>query len=291
MKCDSILSNEKIKHKLLTWFKNGNIPHAIILEGSSSELLDLFVREISKYAVCNNTDDAPCFSCSHCKKAEILIHPDIKIYSPESISKSLPIDVIREIRSDCYIKPNEAKNKIYILKNCDNMSGPSSSALLKILEEPPDNIVFILTCFSCSSLIETIKSRCQLFSLESDGSINNYKKEISKLSEDILNAIIMKNEAEVLIAACGFVKNRDLFFETLKTMEQTFHGALEFSYGFTFGDINSDMFYRLSEKLTKKALIYLIRESQNYQKMLKKNANTNLLSTNISICINKSFNL
>ena len=284
---DNVL-RDRAKSFFKSFFLGKPLSHAIILECGEEELLDLVIKEISKYALCSNKTNEACGGCLDCQKVEKGIHPDIKEYKPESVSKSLPVETIRDIRKDAYIKPNEACAKVYVLKNCDNMSKSSSNAFLKVLEEPPSNVIFILTCISCPSLMDTIKSRCQCYSL-SHGNDLNYE---NQQAYDIIEALVKKNEADLLVSLSVFSKNRDLLFETTKSLETIFHRSLMYSFGAKYElDKSSDLLYKLSESFTKKALVYLVEESRLYQKRLKQNANINLLITDMCVSLYRSFSL
>jgi DNA polymerase-3 subunit delta' len=86
-------------------------------------------------------------------------HPDfITIDDPEK--KTVPVDLVRQARSDIYIQPNEADRKIYLFPRAHDMGVPGQNALLKVLEEPPAYGVFILLTDNPQKLLPTIRSRC-----------------------------------------------------------------------------------------------------------------------------------
>ena len=91
-------------------------------------------------------------------------HPDfITVDDPEK--KTVPVDLVRQARSDMYIRPNEADRKIYLFPRGQDMAEPSQNALLKILEEPPAYGVFILLTENPEKLLPTVRSRCTELSL------------------------------------------------------------------------------------------------------------------------------
>ena len=91
-------------------------------------------------------------------------HPDlITIDDPEK--KHIPIELIRDARTDIYIQPNEANRKIYLFPRAQDMLPPAQNALLKILEEPPAYGVFILLTDNAEKLLPTVRSRCTELSL------------------------------------------------------------------------------------------------------------------------------
>jgi len=92
-------------------------------------------------------------------------HPDIIIHTGGTGSRSFLIQTVREMRLDSSVSPNDAVMKVYILLNIQNMAEKTQNALLKILEEPPDYVMFILTCSGRSRVLETVQSRVTLVSL------------------------------------------------------------------------------------------------------------------------------
>lgn len=88
------------------------------------------------------------------------IHPDIREYGSDGGARSFHLDVIRAIKADVFITPNEGKYKMYLLENAQTMTVQAQNALLKILEEPPSYAVFLLTAESRESMLPTILSRC-----------------------------------------------------------------------------------------------------------------------------------
>ena len=90
-------------------------PHAVIIEGGSSEERMNLARKISAALVCSGGGILPCFNCSDCRKAVAESHADILIYSVEDKPKAFKVDIVREIRNKAYIVPNEADRKVFIL--------------------------------------------------------------------------------------------------------------------------------------------------------------------------------
>jgi DNA polymerase-3 subunit delta' len=166
MRFDGFYGNETAKKLLSECIENGRFPHAVLIEGPGGCGKRTFARLIANAAICEADDNLkPCGVCSHCIKFEGSNHPDIMNFSGGFSSRSFSVDVVRKIRTDAFISPNEAAKKVYILSDIQNMTEQAQNALLKILEEPPDFVVFLLTCTSKARLLETIRSRCQLVTL------------------------------------------------------------------------------------------------------------------------------
>ena len=114
--------------------KLNRISHAIVLEDKDGEGFDGELEYICKWAVCRE-NDRPCGRCAQCRKAESLSHPDIYTAQLSGKTAAVNVEEVRKICADAYIRPNEAANKVYIIKNADRMQIQAQNALLKLIEE------------------------------------------------------------------------------------------------------------------------------------------------------------
>lgn len=164
MLLSAFVGNTDVKYELSEAMSRRSLPHAVIIEGDKGCGKKSLARILSAYAVCSADGERPCGRCPHCIKAEKGIHPDI-VTLDGSNTGELNIDSIRKVRTTAYIKPNEAANKVYMLFNCEKMLAAAQNAFLKVLEEPPENVMFILTAASSSVLLQTVRSRSRIFTL------------------------------------------------------------------------------------------------------------------------------
>ncbi|MBW2563963.1 MAG: DNA polymerase III subunit delta', partial [Deltaproteobacteria bacterium] len=101
----------------------------------------------------------PCGCCRSCRKIESGNHPDIIRIKPSGTF--IKIDQIRGFCDTLAMKPYEARVRVVIISDAHSMNPSASNALLKMLEEPPDSSILILTALQISDLLPTIVSRCQ----------------------------------------------------------------------------------------------------------------------------------
>lgn len=158
--------NQNVKDRVSSLVESSRLPHAILIEGEAGLGKKTLAREIACALVCRGSGQKPCCSCAQCRKALNRVHPDIFEYCAPGGANSFHIDTVREIINDCYVIPNEADYKIYILGNAHCMNASAQNALLKILEEPPAYAVFILTAENRSMMLETILSRVATVSVQ-----------------------------------------------------------------------------------------------------------------------------
>ncbi len=145
--------------------------HATILTGAP-EARHRRGLELAQELVCSAPEGTrkPCGVCRDCRKAAEGIHPDVipveRFMEEKDIGREIKIGPIRALRSDAFIRPNEAARKVYLIDNAQNLNLNAQNALLKLLEEGPAYAAFLLMCDRSGALLETIRSRCALVRLE-----------------------------------------------------------------------------------------------------------------------------
>lgn len=164
MRFQGFYGNDRTKEILSGMFDTRRIPHAILIDGPKGAGKKTLARIIAAAAVCQSQGELPCGTCRQCSNALNDIHPDITVFEGSSL-RSFGVDLVRKIRADAFVAPNDAARKVYILANIQNMTEQAQNALLKILEEPPSSVLFILTCDSRSHVLETVRSRAQSISV------------------------------------------------------------------------------------------------------------------------------
>lgn len=146
-------------HKVIASDINaGMLSHCYLLSGIDEVVVNSFAYLVAKEIYCKESD-SPCDRCISCNKVNHSNMVDLITY-PKG-DKGLMVDDINEIVSDCYIRPVESEYKIYILKNFDECTVQAQNKILKTLEEPPKNVVFILTTTNVGLVLPTICSRAK----------------------------------------------------------------------------------------------------------------------------------
>ena len=253
----------------------GRFPHAVLLEGPVGETAALSAL-LAKAAVCLSEEARPCGRCPGCIKAAAGSHPDILTLDGDSNPRAFPVDSMREIRSGAYIRPNEAPRKVYRLLGVQNMAEPSQNALLKVLEEPPENVLFLLTAVSASALLPTVRSRMQIFTLE-DGKPD---PEGCEEAAAIARAVAAPGEAELLFAAAPLIRDRDRLRIVLAKLFVLFRDAAVLRAGGSSvlcGEPDTAAY--LASRLTRKNLMLLAESTARARRALEQNANAALLVT------------
>ena len=185
---------------------NHRAHHALLInyiQGSGEEeLINLLVNRL----ICQSSQQLqPCGQCHSCQLLLSQHHPDYYLITNEQGKQSISIDQIRSISTKVYEKSQQGGNKVIWIKHAALMTEAAANALLKTLEEPPENTYFILSDEHNSQLLPTIHSRCFSYFLavpELEESINWLKKQHShSYSDNELATALLLSENAPLNAA------------------------------------------------------------------------------------------
>ena len=135
----------------------GTLSHALLFTGSGNR--EAAARFAAAALECTAEGERPCGGCSDCRKVFSGIHPDvITVRDPEH--KSLSVDVVRAVRADAYIRPNEGKRKVYVFPDCSLLTEQDQNVLLKVVEEGPPYAAFLFCAENAAVVLQTLRSRC-----------------------------------------------------------------------------------------------------------------------------------
>jgi DNA polymerase III, subunit gamma and tau len=158
---DDIIGQEHVTTTLKNQIANDRIAHAYLLCGTRGTGKTSTAKVMAKALNCLNPKDGnPCNECEMCKKISQGLAIDVTELDAASNNG---IDKIRDIIDDTKYPPQEGKYKIYIMDEVHMLSMVAVNAFLKTLEEPPQNVIFILATTDPQRLPITILSRCQRF--------------------------------------------------------------------------------------------------------------------------------
>lgn len=162
MKFSDLSGHDTIKKSLLQAIAQNRIGNAYIFEGVSGVGKSLCAKIFAQSLVCQ-AGDVPCGECDACRQAESGILPDIIYLKKAKNESSFSIDDVREqIIGEACIKPRVANRKVFVIDSADDLNIASQNALLKVLEEPPSYVTFIICVTSKEKLLPTVLSRSQV---------------------------------------------------------------------------------------------------------------------------------
>ena len=137
--------------------QHGRLSHAVILTGEGDKVQA--ARYIAAAHLCRADSGRPCLQCNACRKVLDRIHPDVTEVQ-DNERKELPVETIRALRQDAYIRPNEGERKVYLFTDCAQLNERDQNVLLKIVEEGPPYAAFVFCADAVHALLPTIRSRC-----------------------------------------------------------------------------------------------------------------------------------
>lgn len=158
---EDVVGQDHITVTLKNEVASGKFSHAYLFTGSRGTGKTTCSKIIAKAVNClHPVDGNPCNECEICRgidEGSILDVVEIDAASNNGV------DNIRQLREEAYFMPSVAKYRVYILDECHMLSAGAVNALLKILEEPPEHVIFILATTEIHKVLPTILSRCQRF--------------------------------------------------------------------------------------------------------------------------------
>lgn len=176
---DEVVGQEVTVRTIQNAIKTNQVGHAYLFCGPRGTGKTTMARLLAKAVNCENPENAPCEQCANCKAAIEGTHPDI---IEINAANETHVEDIRDLIERSKLAPMMGKHKVYIIDEVHQLSSAASSALLKTLEEPPENVIFILATTDPQKLLPTIISRCQqfnFFKIRTD-QIQNHLLDIAK---------------------------------------------------------------------------------------------------------------
>ncbi len=160
----SFAGNDRVIAAIDALINEHRLPHAIMLSGDAGTGKHTLAAVIAKALMCENGGSA-CGECRGCSLADSGNHPDIIFVRPDEGKKSITVKKAREIRLQAFVKAHMSGRKVFIIENAETLADDAQNILLKVLEEPPENVCFILLSLNSAALLQTIISRCVCFEL------------------------------------------------------------------------------------------------------------------------------
>lgn len=163
--------------------KHSRLSHAYLVTGPPGSGKSHFIRECANFLLCMKPEMSgpvpqACHFCSSCHKFQKEVHPDFLNLEPEG--RFIKIDQVRSMQRMLSFAPLEARRRICAIVSADRLNTDASNALLKTLEEPPENTHLLLACSSPSRLLPTIVSRCQILPLKNRSGLTDFEKRLTE---------------------------------------------------------------------------------------------------------------
>lgn len=237
----------------------GKIGHAYIFSGPRGTGKTSVAKIFSKAVNClNNTNGDLCMKCNNCISN---FDDEIDIVEIDAASNN-GVDEIREIRNNVKLAPNHLKYKVYIIDEVHMLSTSAFNALLKTLEEPPENVIFILATTEFNKIPSTVVSRCQKF---------DFKKLTLKQIQERLNYILTQEKialsdeivGTISMLCDGGMRDAINLLDQIISLNETHNITLDDVYNL-IGDINENKIIDLLKEITNGDITKILEEVDNF---------------------------
>ena len=159
---DDVVGQMAVTQTLKTQLQSGKLSHAYLFTGSRGTGKTTSAKILAKAVNCENPQDGnPCNCCRACVAIDSGSCMDVLEIDAASNNG---VDNVRDLRDDAIYTPSQVKMRVYIIDEVHMLSISAFNALLKIIEEPPEHLLFILATTELHKVPATILSRCQRFS-------------------------------------------------------------------------------------------------------------------------------
>lgn len=159
---DQFQGNSSLLDTLRKQLQSGRLPHSLLFagpEGVGKRMLALF---LAKAVNCQRTGGIDfCGECTNCRKIDAGAHPDLREIEPDG--QFIKIDQTRELSREVFFTPFEARRRFFLINQAERLKIEAANSLLKTLEEPPGTSHLILMSTRPEELLNTIRSRCQMY--------------------------------------------------------------------------------------------------------------------------------
>lgn len=229
MSWSSVLCHSIVREIILRSIQRGMFEGSHLLHGPHGAGQDQIALAIAKTRMCPEVEQDFCDTCDTCTRISAQTYPDvIHLYpekdwdEPEKTRKDYSIGHMRLVNQFARQQPYEAERKLFLVHRADRIGLEAANSILKIIEEPPDHVMFLLITDAIHSMLPTILSRCrkiQVLPLETDA-LAGYLEE--KVDRDKALTIAraaggLVQSAEDLIDS-DFLAQRDEVLEWMYTL-------------------------------------------------------------------------
>ncbi len=249
MSFNSLIGQEEMRGLLFRALNQERINHALLLTGPAGSGKKSWGHLLAMAILCPERDDAePCLKCASCRSFQNHNHPGYYYLKPDG--KNIKIEQLRSVRESFYL---QGSKKVCLIENAEMMTAEASSSLLKILEEPPPELYFILLSEQARLLFDTIVSRCQRYNLR--------PLNLGELTNLLVNKHNISNEkAELLARISGGLPG--LAFDLLEDdrFEERYQEAKTLAYNLATGCDSARQLLSWANYLSEKEDLLLFME-------------------------------
>lgn len=165
------IGHNNVASSLLRASNEGRLAHAYLLAGPRHLGKMTMALDLARLVNCER-ETPPCGECDQCTRITQGLHADVQVVAVEAMEAdkarrrvTIGIEQVRELLRAVSLKPYEGRYRVCIFDGAERLTEEASNALLKTLEEPPEQVILVLLTTSVESILATIVSRCQRLDL------------------------------------------------------------------------------------------------------------------------------
>lgn len=166
----NLYENRRTAEMLGTSIENNTLSHALLIVGPAGSGKSTLANEIAMAVNCEKKGEGayplPCGFCNTCRRIRGGNFTDIKYLEKHKDRATIGVESVKEFREDMFLSATESEKKIYVIDSAHTMTPEAQNALLKVLEEPPTNVLIMMLCSEPDRILTTVKSRAQLITME-----------------------------------------------------------------------------------------------------------------------------
>lgn len=155
---DSVVANKATVDMLTRAVGEGRLPHALIIEGAAGSGRHTIAFSLASALAGGDAETE--------HRMREWLCPDVRLIGCADGRKTIGVETVRELTRQAYITSNEFSFRMFIIEDAELMTVSAQNAFLKLFEEPPQGVYFVLLCLSASMLLPTVRSRAQLLRTE-----------------------------------------------------------------------------------------------------------------------------
>ena len=253
---------DPILARIRTAAGRGALSHALLFTGPGDRLAA--ARFAAAAFQCTGAD-RPCGVCPACRKVREDIHPDV-VTVRDGQHKNIAVDVVRDVRRDAYIRPNEGARKVYLFPDCALLTEQDQNVLLKLVEEGPPYAAFLFCAENPAAVLQTLRSRCVELKLHPAAELSAGD---SQDGEDLCRTIARRKRGSVAELAVRLEKkklSREALAALLERSQALCSAALLARYGRAPAPEDAEIAGLLGKRLTNLEIMRTIELLKKYHR-------------------------
>ncbi len=308
MMLNTVCGNEKIVEELKEALNKKRLMHAVLICGAKGMGAGYLAKCLAADYLYPPESGAQSAGANAVMLGQ---SPEYIVLKSENGIADIKIDSVRNARKNLHATALSSNNRVVHIKNAQKLNLSSANALLKVLEEPPSNVLFILNAYSEAAVIETIRSRCAVYNMQGTSSEQcaQYLQEHLKKHKNIrdlsqkyaeifggkigtcIKALENKNSEKIIAHVEDFFtaalqKNAYSLGAILSNYEKDKSMMLDFLH--YLNDYSAYMLRNTKESEQRKTAAAIINSAQNTREFAQKNANIKLILSAMVINIVKA---